>query len=220
MLKLPAREGDRPIGERSFRRALPTPDTSRELTDRATYPGTRARAAGCLLLALAVAACADGAEQPEPDVEVASPDPAPAADCTDPAIRELVSRFGASLREVSLLAPDTIVAAEMREAYADLVTPEVLADWTADPSTAPGRDVSSPWPQRIDIAGIDPDGADACVVRGEVVYVSSADTASAAAATRRGVTLTVAGAGAWRIGGYEAGEGAASGTATADTAAR
>ncbi len=174
--------------------------------------------AGALSVALVLAACAEDAERPAAEVETGPPPATAAADCADPAIRDLVQRFGARLREVSLLAPDTVVSSEMRDAYAALVTPELLAAWIADPATAPGRDVSSPWPQRIDVAGVAPAEAATCLVSGEVVYVTSADTLGVAAATRARVTLTVANGDGWRIHAYEAGEATPSDTAGIDTA--
>ncbi|HET9775312.1 MAG TPA: hypothetical protein VFP77_01955, partial [Gemmatimonadaceae bacterium] len=44
-------------------------------------------------------------------------------------VRDRVQRLGAQMRRVSLLAPDTIVARDMADAYGSLVTPALLASW-------------------------------------------------------------------------------------------
>src|SRR5690348_5068827 len=65
------------------------------------------------------------------------------------AVRRLVRLFGSRMQTVSLLAPDSIAASRLQEAYGTLVTPDLLSDWMARPTAAPGRRVSSPWPDRI-----------------------------------------------------------------------
>jgi hypothetical protein len=177
----------------------------------------RTRVAGSLLLALAGGACNDGAEQSARDTEPDS-SPAAGADCADPAIRVVVRRFGERLREVSLLGPDSVIEVEMRAAYGDLVTPELLDDWVTEPAAAPGREVSSPWPQRIEIAEIDPGEGGACVARGEVIYATSADSTGDRALGGEYVTLNLIHTEGWRIGAYEAAESPLPDTLTVDTA--
>jgi len=97
-------------------------------------------------------------------------------------LRALVQRLGAAMRSVSLLGPDSIVRAEMDRAYGDVVSPELLATWKEAPRAAPGREVSNPWPARIQIDSVHAEN-DACRIDGDVVYVTSADTLSAVART-------------------------------------
>jgi hypothetical protein len=124
--------------------------------------------------------------------------------CTSPEVAAVVERFGASLRQVSLLAPDSLRDGEMREAYAELVTPELLERWTTDPTGAPGREVSSPWPERIEISSASP-AAQGCRVEGEVVYVTSSEAGTGAGAARLPVTVELRRMEAgWRISDYRA----------------
>ncbi|MFN2421307.1 MAG: hypothetical protein ABR527_08000 [Gemmatimonadota bacterium] len=58
---------------------------------------------------------------------------------------------------------------EIREVYGSLVTPSLLDTWIAEPAGAPGRQVSSPWPERIEVDSMGPAGAGICQVLGEVV---------------------------------------------------
>src|SRR5690606_12669999 len=53
--------------------------------------------------------------------------------CDAPDVRALVTELGARLRDVSLLAPDA--GARIREVYGELVAPELLAAWAADPAS-------------------------------------------------------------------------------------
>jgi hypothetical protein len=80
----------------------------------------------------------------------ARPTAAPAAGGADAdAVRSVVTQFGARLQQVSLLAPDA--AGTLDAAYGPFVSPALLASWKKDPSRAPGRLTSSPWPDRIEI---------------------------------------------------------------------
>lgn len=64
----------------------------------------------------------------------------------------------------------------MRKAYAGLVDPELLARWVQNPAAAPGRAVSSPWPERIEIESSSETGSEA-TVEGTVIEMTSAGVA-------------------------------------------
>ncbi|MDF2615930.1 MAG: copper amine oxidase domain protein [Sedimentibacter sp.] len=66
-------------------------------------------------------------------------------------VENIVRGFGSKLKMVSLLAPDDLLKESMNENYGKLVTKELIEKWIKNPSEAPGRAVSSPWPERIDI---------------------------------------------------------------------
>lgn len=120
-------------------------------------------------------------------------------------VEAVVTRFGARMQTVSLLAPDSIVSAELREAYGALVTPELLAEWLARPAAAPGRRVSSPWPDSIHVQAVQPVGADEYEVTGHVLYVTSAERAHAGStAESTAVRLRVRSSpdSSWRISAY------------------
>ncbi|WP_158309861.1 hypothetical protein [Desulfitobacterium dehalogenans] len=53
------------------------------------------------------------------------------------------------------------------------MTPELLQQWQADPQRAPGRMVSCPWPDRIDILTTEMHAIDQCTVHGEIIEVTS-----------------------------------------------
>jgi hypothetical protein len=131
--------------------------------------------------------------------DVASDTTASLADCGSGAQR-VITRLGERMRLVSLLAPDSVVRREMADAYSALASSELLAAWQAAPASAPGREVSSPWPARIEVRSMQPDGR-VCRVEGDVVYVTSADTM--AAADRRAVTIRLDPRDSLRITAYQ-----------------
>jgi hypothetical protein len=136
---------------------------------------------------------------------VACGEPAPARHaaaeppCEAPGARQIVEQLGARMKQVSLQAPDSVVVRRIREAYGPLVTPDLLETWIADPGRAPGRRVSSPWPERIEIRSVKPGRSDSCLVEGEVVYVTSVELVQGGAIMREPVILRVVEDGAWRV---------------------
>lgn len=88
----------------------------------------------------------------------------------DNAVRTTVTSFGRALRNVSLLAPD--VAAQIAAQYGPYAAPDLVAGWQANPEHAPGRQTSSPWPERIDIVSVTPAGG-GYQVTGNVVEVTN-----------------------------------------------
>lgn len=153
-----------------------------------------------------VAPCAGGAGEPDTPAPPADRGAADeeGADAEVAAVTAVVERFGSRLARVSLLAPPATLRAQMEAEYGPLVTPELLAAWLADPAAAPGREVSSPWPARLEVREVvTQEGG--YRVTGEVVYVTSVEEAAGGAARREPVAMTmVPGAdGGWRIADYE-----------------
>ena len=104
-------------------------------------------------------------------------------------IRELVENFGKKLQNVSLLAPDA--GQQVQEQYAEFVSPALTETWMNDIPAAPGRMVSSPWPDRIEITALEKIDADQYVVTGSIVEVTSTEVASGEAANRIPVHIVV-----------------------------
>lgn len=121
------------------------------------------------------------------------------------AVRQLVTLFGSRMQTVSLLVPDSLAASRLQEAYGMLVTPDLLSDWMSRPTLAPGRRVSSPWPDRIEVKSITPSGSDEYLVTGSLIYESSAAGQSVERVAAQPVQLQVrrSGDGSWRISMYE-----------------
>ena len=116
----------------------------------------------------------------------------------------VLERFGERLANVSLTAPRPAVRAAIREQYGRLVTPTLLRRWLDDPSSAPGRSVSSPWPERIEVVEVERLRPTRFRVVADVVYVTSVELASGGAADRERIVLELirAADGRWRLDDY------------------
>lgn len=145
-----------------------------------------------LLLSVSLFGCANWGNQEQLKEEGPPEEELQQTDKSDrEAIASLVEDFGGKLRAVSLQAPKDIVNKSIQENYSDFVTPELLEEWLSDPNTAPGRRLSSPWPDRIEIQSIDNLGDNAYKVKGEIIEITSVEKVSGGAAVKRPVTFVV-----------------------------
>jgi len=130
--------------------------------------------------------------------------------------RRTVEALGHRMRGVSLLAPDSVVRRELRDAYASLVTAPLLDQWLRSPADAPGRRTSNPWPARIDVDSMVAE-SDGCRIDGAIVFVTTGDTMTAVDRTR--VTLRVHNDNGWRVSAYAAAAAPAASIDSSDPAA-
>jgi len=73
--------------------------------------------------------------------------------------------------------------------YSDFVAPALLAKWQSNPENAPGRMVSSPWPDRIEIQSVEKISEGTYKVKGQIIEITSAEKTSGGTAAKRTVTL-------------------------------
>ncbi len=138
-----------------------------------------------ILFALSLIGCTNS-------VNLATPPQAGEVDELDEtAVLELVTEFGEKLQMVSLLAPEEILRESLEENYGGLVSPALLEKWMQEPTAAPGRLVSSPWPDRIEATGVERISGEEYEVVGEILEVTSVEKESGGVAARRPITLTV-----------------------------
>jgi hypothetical protein len=71
------------------------------------------------------------------------------------------------------------------------ITNELLQKWRNDPRSAPGRMLSSPWPERIEITEVERISDNEYSVKGKIIEVTSVELKSGGAAASRLVELTV-----------------------------
>lgn len=117
-------------------------------------------------------------------------------------VRTVVKNFGTKLQKVSLLSP--VVKKEMKENYSRFVTQDLLDEWMSIPQEAPGRQVSSPWPDRIEITNIQKESSTKYRVDGEIIEVTSVEVVNGGAANKIPVHLVVKYVrGEWLISGFE-----------------
>lgn len=86
---------------------------------------------------------------------------------------KVIQGFGKRLKDVSKLAPVEILRESINQSYGEFIAPGLLNEWIKDPTKAPGRYVSSPWPDRIDIKDIVKESESKYTVFGEIVEITS-----------------------------------------------
>jgi hypothetical protein len=87
-------------------------------------------------------------------------------------VSQLVQSFGAYEKSISLQADTELLKSDIQQNYSQFVTDALLQQWRADPKNAPGRLTSSPWPDRIEIDSVSPQGA-GYIVSGRIVMMTS-----------------------------------------------
>ena len=162
------------------------------------------RLIACVAVVLALAGCSGqhGSEQAHPKVTVpsSSMQTGTAAADTRSAVRTVIERFGRQMQKISTLAPPEAVRRELPTVYGNLLSSTLLADWQAHPDRVIGREGSSPWPARIEVAQIDCARRNTCRATGKVDYITSNELARGGVFMRRVITLQLAHTGqGWRI---------------------
>lgn len=119
----------------------------------------------------AVLSCRNDVPAPQP---AAQREPAAARQETPASATpaQVVKDFGKRLKDVSTTAPPDIAAKSIRSAYDGLVDRPLIETWANAPADAPGRPVSSPWPDRIEVTSVSDSKAEA-TVKGEIVEATS-----------------------------------------------
>lgn len=112
------------------------------------------------------------------------------------AVRALVEEFGKKMKMVSLTVPDDVAKASIQEHYGNDISNSLLEKWQNDPQSSLGRRVSSPWPDRIDIMGMEK-WEKGYMVKGEIIELTSVELANGGAAAKQPIELEVE-----RIGGH------------------
>lgn len=103
-------------------------------------------------------------------------------------VTKLVEEFGSKLQSVSLLSPKEELEKSMKENYGELVSEDLMNKWLNNPDDAPGRFVSSPWPDRIEIEGIKKLSDTEYEVEGNIIEITSSEKDDPIS---RSITLTV-----------------------------
>ena len=119
--------------------------------------------------------------------------------------RVTATQFVSTLKSVSLTADTQSVREAIDQYYGPYVTADLLTRWKESPETAPGRDVSSPWPDRIFIKQVSPQG-DGYVINADVLYMTSVEEATPeedAAGVTVVMMLVIPTDDGWRIAAYE-----------------
>jgi len=144
-----------------------------------------------IVLSLSLFGCTSGGNVTQPNTEPPQNNQQPSNENTKDTVARLVKDFGSRLQAVPLQASKDIVTKSMQEKYSGLVSPTLLAQWQNDPLKAPGRLVSSPWPDRIQILTIKQTSEKAFEVKGQIIEITSTEKTSGGYAARRPINLVV-----------------------------
>lgn len=122
----------------------------------------------------------------------------------DTEIKQTISQFGKQLKKVSVLAPDSLLIPQMKQAYKPYITQELLQSWIENPSQAPGRKTSSPWPEKINIIQLTKIKNSLYKAKGKVVYITSKEKVNGGQAIEKTVVMEVEkmNEGVWKISKY------------------
>ncbi|KUO76422.1 MAG: hypothetical protein APF81_23550 [Desulfosporosinus sp. BRH_c37] len=90
-----------------------------------------------------------------------------------------------------ITAPRDYVNKSIQENYGNLVSPDLLSAWQKDLQDVPGRVVSSPWPDRIEVLSIKKSSQSEYEVKGEILELTSVEMQNDGVATKRPIDLSV-----------------------------
>ena len=124
-------------------------------------------------------------------------------------VTALVENFGSKLKEVRLSDPEEMVSQEIKQVYTPFVSSNLLLDLINDPSKAPGGDVSSPWPEKIEIISMEKSDSHTIQVKGKIILMTSVEMAQGGNAGETPIMLWVRNTnanGAWLIDQLSYGE--------------
>jgi len=96
-------------------------------------------------------------------------------------VQNVVETFGKRLQNVNLAAEDIdVLSVSMEENYGKLLEdPLLIVSWLRNPQNAPGRMVSSPWPDHIEILSTTKITDTKYEVRGNIVEITSDEVSDA-----------------------------------------
>jgi len=113
-------------------------------------------------------------------------------------VSTLVTSFGNYEKSISPLGPTETVESDIQQSYGQFITNNLLQQWRADPSHAPGRLTSSPWPDHIVVDSITPQGS-GYAVSGHIVMMTSTGESGSVPV----VMLVIRENNAWKIAAYQ-----------------
>lgn len=89
-------------------------------------------------------------------------------------VTDVVKSFGDVMKQVRIATVPIEQTEEMMDLYyAPYVTKGLMAKWKENIDLVPGRQLSSPWPERIDVVSIARAGEDGFQIKGDIVWMTS-----------------------------------------------
>lgn len=116
------------------------------------------------------------------------------------AIYHVVGEFGARLKDVEMTAPNQNVITDVGFNLERLITNRLYQEFVQDTSRIPGRYVSSPWPEGIEIVSVQRLVSGSYTVNGNQIAMDSDALAHGGNAGETPITLTLKKVnGAWLV---------------------
>jgi len=107
------------------------------------------------------------------------------------AIYQVVGEFGARLKDVDLSTPKQDILTAVDFNLRQLITSRLYEEFVQDTSRIPGRYVSSPWPERIQIDSVQRLDSGSYTVNGNQIMMDSDALAHGGNVGRTLITLTL-----------------------------
>jgi hypothetical protein len=107
------------------------------------------------------------------------------------AIYQVVGEFGARLKDVVITTSDQDMMTAVDVNLKQLVTDRLYQVFVQDKARIPGRYVSSPWPERIEINSVQMLDSGSCTLHGNQVLMTSDNVAHGGNAGEEPITLTL-----------------------------
>ncbi len=125
------------------------------------------------------------------------------------AIYQVVGEFGARLKDVDIDAPDQDIMTAVDYNLKQFITSELYQVFVHDKIRIPGRYMSSPWPERIEINSVQMLDSGSCTVHASQVMMTTDNVAHGGNAGEEPITLTLKKVnGIWLIDEVTGGPGA------------
>jgi len=116
-------------------------------------------------------------------------------------IAQIVEVFGQNLKNVrTVIVPRETTEVLIDRYYTPYVTKELIASWKRKIETTPGRELSSPWPERIEVHSVALTADGTYEVQGQVIWLAGGEIVGKDAVT---IQLKLED-GRWKIYAYEA----------------
>jgi len=107
------------------------------------------------------------------------------------AIYQVVGEFGARLKDVYITAPNQNIITAVDFNLKGFITNRLYQVFVQDKIRIPGRYVSSPWPERIEIASVQMLDSGSCTVNGSQIVMTDDTLAHGGNAGEEPITLTL-----------------------------
>jgi hypothetical protein len=107
------------------------------------------------------------------------------------AIYQVVGEFGARLKDVGLSDSKQNIITAVDFNLKRLITNRLYQEFVQDTSKVPGRTVSSPWPERIEIDSVQKLDGTSYTVNGKIIGMTSVEMTHGGNAGETPITLTL-----------------------------